>query len=45
MEGGESYLDDFLKVKNGQKEELKSVRQFIHNSFEELCCALFPHPG
>ncbi|KAL7015611.1 hypothetical protein ACKWTF_016546 [Chironomus riparius] len=45
MEGGKSYLEDFLKLKNGQKEELKSVRQFIHNSFEELCCALFPHPG
>ncbi|CAG9812157.1 unnamed protein product [Chironomus riparius] len=44
-EGGESYLKYFLKVKSGQKEELKSVRQFIHSSFEEISCALLPHPG
>ncbi|XP_070508817.1 atlastin-2-like isoform X2 [Chironomus tepperi] len=44
-DGGDSYLEDFLKIKDGQKEELKSVRQFIHNSFDKLSCALFPHPG
>jgi len=40
-----SYLDAFLEIKPHQKEELKSVRQFIKTSFEELKCSLLPHPG
>jgi hypothetical protein len=44
-EGGENYLKYFLKIKPNQKEELRSVRQFIQSSFEELGCSLLPHPG
>jgi len=35
----------FLEINNDQKEELKTVREFIHSSFEELSCSLLPHPG
>ncbi|XP_070497542.1 atlastin-2-like [Chironomus tepperi] len=45
IEGGEEYLQKFLEVKNDQKPELRSVRKFIHNSFENISCALLPHPG
>lgn len=40
-----TYLDAFLEIKPHQREELKSVRQFIKASFEELTCFLLPHPG
>ncbi|XP_070508821.1 atlastin-like [Chironomus tepperi] len=45
MEGGNEYLKQFLDTRSDQNEELKSVRQFIHSSFEELSCALLPYPG
>lgn len=44
-EGGERYLKEVLKVKSEQKPELKSVRQFISASFDELNCSLMPYPG
>lgn len=44
-EGGEHYLKEVLKVKSEQKPELKSVRQFISASFEQLNCCLLPYPG
>ncbi|KAG5668473.1 hypothetical protein PVAND_016412 [Polypedilum vanderplanki] len=44
-EGGSEYMKYFLKIKPNQKEELRSVRQFIQSSFEELSCSLLPHPG
>ena len=45
MEGGESYLKEVLKIENSQTSELKSVRQFINASFEQIDCCLMPHPG
>jgi hypothetical protein len=38
-------METFLKIEQTQKEELKSVRRFIKDSFEELSCSLLPHPG
>jgi len=32
-------------MKDDQNEDFKSVREFIHSSFEELSCSLLPHPG
>lgn len=43
--GGEHYLKEVLKIKSEQKPELKSVRQFISSSFEQLECCLMPYPG
>ncbi|KAG5668478.1 hypothetical protein PVAND_016417 [Polypedilum vanderplanki] len=45
LTGGENYMNVFLKIKSDQKEELRSVRQFIKSSFEDLSCFLLPHPG
>ncbi|KAL7015183.1 hypothetical protein ACKWTF_016327 [Chironomus riparius] len=45
FEGGATYLQHFLKIQNEQKPELQSVRKFIQSSFEEIDCALLPHPG
>lgn len=44
-EGGEHYLKEVLKIKSEQKPELKSVRQFILSSFEQVSCCLMPYPG
>ncbi|XP_070509052.1 atlastin-like [Chironomus tepperi] len=44
-EGGDHYLKDVLKVKSDQKPELRSVRQFISSSFEQINCCLLPYPG
>lgn len=44
-DGGEHYLKEVLKIKSEQKPELKSVRQFISASFEQLTCCLMPYPG
>lgn len=40
-----TYLNDFLEVKDHQKDEMRLLRQFIKGSFEELTCFLLPHPG
>lgn len=45
FEGGAEYLKEVLTIKNARKDELKTVRQFINSSFEELDCYLLPHPG
>lgn len=44
-DGGEHYLKEVLKIKSEQKAELKSVRQFIMSSFEQVNCCLMPYPG
>lgn len=44
-QGGENYLQQVLKVKDGQKDDLKSVREFVSSSFENICCFLMPYPG
>ncbi|KAG5668477.1 hypothetical protein PVAND_016416 [Polypedilum vanderplanki] len=45
MNGGAAYLDQILKSKPDQSEELKSVREHIRESFDELLCCLMPYPG
>ncbi|XP_070497556.1 atlastin-1-like [Chironomus tepperi] len=45
IDGGRKYLMNFLEISRDQTEELKSVREFIHTSFEELSCFLLPFPG
>ena len=44
-EGGDDYLAGVLKIKSEQKPELRSLRQYISSSFEELHCCLLPYPG
>lgn len=43
--GGDQYLKEILKIKPDQKADLKSVRQFILESFDKVNCYLMPHPG
>lgn len=45
IEGGKEYLKSILTIKPNQKPELASVRQFIYDSFDNVSCALLPHPG
>ena len=45
FDGGAGFLARELKTTPEQKEELKSVRKFIHSSFEQLLCFLMPYPG
>lgn len=45
FDGGRHYLDQVLKFRVGQSEELKSVREHLRNSFDELSCCLMPYPG
>ena len=44
-EGGDEYLTEVLEIKPEQKPELKSVRELILSSFEQVQCCLLPHPG
>lgn len=44
-EGGEKYLKKVLTTKPDQSPELKSVREFIKSSFDNLVCCLMPYPG
>jgi len=44
-EGGQEYLEKILKTTEKQHQELRSVREHIHSSFESLSCFLMPHPG
>lgn len=43
--GGETFLNECLEVNPVQSPELRSVRNHINNSFEEINCFLMPHPG
>lgn len=45
VEGGKKYLDSILQIKPTQTPELKSVRQHINDSFENLGCCLLSYPG
>ncbi|XP_070501427.1 atlastin-1-like [Chironomus tepperi] len=43
--GGRNYLKNAIESTSTQNEELRSVRDFIKQSFENLECCLLPHPG
>lgn len=44
-DGGKKFLDEFLKISAGQKDELQKVRKHITSCFEEINCFLMPYPG
>lgn len=43
--GGQSYLDEVLKIKPEHPADIKSVREYLNLSFNDLACALLPYPG
>ncbi|XP_076026805.1 atlastin-2 isoform X2 [Genypterus blacodes] len=45
LEGGRSFLDKRLLVKQNQHEELQNVRKHIRSCFSNISCFLLPHPG
>uniref|UniRef100_UPI003AABA814 atlastin-2-like isoform X1 n=1 Tax=Centroberyx gerrardi TaxID=166262 RepID=UPI003AABA814 len=45
LEGGNTFLDRRLQVKQNQHEELQNVRKHIHSCFSNIGCFLLPHPG
>ncbi|KAM7394828.1 hypothetical protein PAMP_021608 [Pampus punctatissimus] len=45
LEGGQSFLEKRLQVKQNQHEELQNVRKHIHSCFSKISCFLLPHPG
>ncbi|XP_037545976.1 atlastin-2 isoform X2 [Nematolebias whitei] len=45
LEGGLSFLEKRLQVKQNQHEELQNVRKHIHSCFSNISCFLLPHPG
>ncbi|XP_023256603.1 atlastin-2-like, partial [Seriola lalandi dorsalis] len=45
LEGGWSFLEKRLQVKQNQHEELQNVRKHIHSCFSNIGCFLLPHPG
>ncbi|KAL7014868.1 hypothetical protein ACKWTF_016157 [Chironomus riparius] len=45
FKGGMQYLNSILETKQNQNDELKSIRQFIKESFSDLSCFLHPDPG
>ncbi|XP_035035216.2 atlastin-2 isoform X2 [Hippoglossus stenolepis] len=45
LDGGRSFLEKRLQVKQNQHEELQNVRKHIHSCFSNIGCFLLPHPG
>ncbi|XP_041866590.1 atlastin-2 isoform X2 [Melanotaenia boesemani] len=45
LEGGNTFLERRLQVKQNQHEELQNVRKHIHSCFSNISCFLLPHPG
>ncbi|XP_018527333.1 atlastin-2 isoform X2 [Lates calcarifer] len=45
LEGGNTFLERRLQVKQNQHEELQNVRKHIHSCFSNIGCFLLPHPG
>lgn len=45
LQGGMSFLDKRLQVKEHQHEEIQNVRNHIHSCFSDVTCFLLPHPG
>ncbi|TNN74243.1 Atlastin-2 [Liparis tanakae] len=45
LEGGSTFLNKRLQVKQNQHEELQNVRKHIHSCFSSIGCFLLPHPG
>ena len=45
LQGGMSFLEKRLQVKEHQHEEIQNVRNHIHSCFSSVTCFLLPHPG
>ena len=45
IQGGEGYLSEFLEIKDEQNPILRSVRKYLHQSFNKISCYLLPEPG
>lgn len=45
IEGGNRFLKKFLSIKNFHTAELKQVREYIKDTFEDISCFLMPYPG
>ncbi|KOB73820.1 Atlastin-1 [Operophtera brumata] len=43
--GGDSYLENKLKIAKKQPRELQELRTHIRGSFDKVTCFLMPHPG
>jgi Guanylate-binding protein, N-terminal domain len=45
LDGGENYLENYLKIDSGMEESLKKIRQYMTRHFPLRKCYLLPHPG
>lgn len=45
LEGGNKFIKRFLTVKDFHTTELKTVREYLQNTFESVSCFLMPYPG
>lgn len=45
IQGGIGYLRDLLEIKDEQSPTLRTVREYIHQSFNKISCYLLPEPG
>ncbi|XP_007892554.1 atlastin-2 isoform X3 [Callorhinchus milii] len=45
LQGGNSFLEKRLEIKQNQHEELQNVRKHVHSCFNKITCFLMPHPG
>ncbi|CAO1407507.1 unnamed protein product [Diamesa hyperborea] len=45
IEGGKGYLKDLLEINDEQSPTLRTVREYIHRSFNKISCYLLPEPG
>ena len=45
LQGGQKLLNKVMKVEEHQQPVLKSLREYIFGSFDNISCFLMPHPG
>lgn len=45
IQGGEGYLRELLEIKDEQSPILRSVRDYVRQSFNKISCYLLPEPG
>ncbi|RWS22349.1 atlastin-3-like protein, partial [Leptotrombidium deliense] len=45
FDGGQKYVDDFLKITEKQSANLQESRRRVYESFPEISGYLMPHPG
>ena len=45
LNGGATYLKETLEINDEQTPKLRSLRQYLRRSFNDISCFLMPHPG